>query len=114
MGENCGKSIQGISQFLLVVGIIASLALGIAFGRDPRGNFEFLPFLLILAGGCLSSYIFSLVLYGFGRIVENTAALGETVKLLKDIKSQTREISSGPEAVQPVTTVSEDEEIPEI
>ena len=71
MFDNCGKKIQGISGVLLVVGIIATIILAIVFGKDKWGDFDFLRFIAILAGGGITVYIDALLLNGFGVIVES-------------------------------------------
>ena len=73
MFDNCGKKIQGISVFALVVGIIATIILAIGFGKSGR-HFDFLRFIAILAGGGFAVYVDAMFLYGFGLIVENNEA----------------------------------------
>ena len=71
MFKNCGKKIQGISAFLFLVGILATIVLAGVFSKDNWGDFNFLSFLAILASGGLSVYVVTLFLNGFGIIVEN-------------------------------------------
>ena len=74
MFQNCGKMIQRISIFVFAVGMIATIILAIAFGKDSWGKFDFLRFIAILDGGGFITYVNSLFLNGFGLIVENNEA----------------------------------------
>ena len=80
MFENAGGKIKALAIFLFVIGIICSLICAVVFGRtapDRWGDtkFNFLSFILILAGGGLSSFVSSLFLYAFGDITENIQSI---------------------------------------
>ena len=90
MFENCGKKIQGISGFLLVVGMIATIILAIVFGKSGR-HFDFWRFIAILAGGGFTVYVDALFLNGFGLIVENNEAQRIVLEQPKKVSKGDRE-----------------------
>ena len=59
------------------------------FGREnlrPDYDFHFGYFLLLLIIGILFGYIISLLLYGFGQLIENTEKTEKTEKDVKAVK----------------------------
>ena len=72
MFENTGRKIKDFAYILFVIGVIASLITGIFFIRFS----SFVVFGIII-GGIISSYISSLFIYGFGKLVENSDKLVE-------------------------------------
>lgn len=92
--ENSGSKIKTIAKIFLVIGIIGSIALAIILGRQTvnvlyygytqvEDRFDFMMFLCILVGGILISYISSLILHGFGELVENSEHIRSSVYSLE-------------------------------
>ncbi len=75
MFENPASLIKGTAKALFVVFIILSIILAIVFGRDysySRYEFHFGFFILILIVSLIFDYVFCLLVYGFGQLIENT------------------------------------------
>lgn len=73
MFENIGGKIKALAKVTCIVGIVAS-ALG-AIGlwmANSSNNPTMLTGFVILAVGCLCSWIGSFFCYGFGKMVENS------------------------------------------
>ena len=70
MFENIGKKIKKLAQFYTGIGIVVSIILGIITATiDPEmGLFG----LILVIVGSIASWLSSLVLYGFGQLVDNT------------------------------------------
>ncbi len=66
MFDNIGKKIKAVAQVITWLGILISVILGIASGAGSNG----LMFLIITPIGCLLSWLGSLVLYGFGELID--------------------------------------------
>lgn len=92
MFSNCGKSIKNISVAFFCVGIVSSFALAITVSRDSW-SFHLLPFLAILAVGGFLSYLFTIFIYGFGIIVENSEKQMEALEEAKSHKNETDAVS---------------------
>ena len=84
MFENIGGKIQKLAQIICILGIIASFIAGITVGAI--GSYRTWQFLLIMVliwgAGALASWISCFMVYGFGRLIENSEI----------IKDNTREI----------------------
>lgn len=68
MFDNCGKKIRIISIIQLIIGWIASIVLAFVLAIEWDA---FWPFLVILVGGGFITFFSSLIIYGFGIIVEH-------------------------------------------
>ncbi|MBQ7277590.1 MAG: hypothetical protein IJR17_00070 [Clostridia bacterium] len=68
MFEDCGEKIKKIAVVCFVLSLIASIGLAIFLGDEEN---SFWIGALVFVAGCVVSYIESLLLYGFGCIVEN-------------------------------------------
>ena len=79
MFDNIGGKIKGLASFLTWIGIIASVITGIIFIADDAGGMGFL--LIIL--GPLASWLSSLLLYGFGELIENTSIIAQNTSKKK-------------------------------
>lgn len=78
MYENVGGKIKGVAKTFTVIGIIISVLLFIVLmipaGEAAEEGSEaalILPFVVLIIG-CIISWLSSLVLYGFGQLVENS------------------------------------------
>lgn len=90
MFDNIGSKLKSVAKTYAWVGIILFGIVGlITMFANPDTP---IPGILVIAIGCGSSYASSLVLYGFGQIVENTDKLVATpseknISSLNDIES---------------------------
>lgn len=76
MSENIGRSIKNAGQAVLIIGCILSLLIG----------FMHISLLLLVAPvGCLLSWLFSILIYGFGQMVENS---DKCVKILTAVHAE--------------------------
>ena len=78
MHKNVGGKIKKLSDIVLYVGIGCSVISGVAVMLP--GRIMILLGLVVIAVGCFSSWIGSLLMYGFGQLVENS---DKTVMLQK-------------------------------
>ena len=70
MFSNIGKKIMGLAATTCVLGIIASVIMGIAaFDHDALSGF------LIIVIGSLLSWVGAFALYGFGRLIDNSSMI---------------------------------------
>ena len=79
MFDNIGAKIKGMAKFFCWFGIIASVLFGfgiIALSNNPyAGSGVVVSGIITMVAGAISSWLGSLVLYGFGQLVEDVAAL---------------------------------------
>ena len=80
MFDNIGSKIKSLAQVVTIIGVIASVVLGIIF----IANAGFVGLIVMLIG-ILLSWVSSFITYGFGQLIENS---DEMVRLMKtdDIK----------------------------
>lgn len=82
MFEEPGHKLKTVAKILCWLGIIGSVIAAVTLGKDRYG-FNLLSFAMILVIGCVTSYISSLVLYGFGEMIESTSNIfGHTSRIL--------------------------------
>lgn len=94
MFEEPGHKLKTVAKILCWLGIIGTVIAAVTLGKDRYGDFDLLSFALILVIGCVTSYISSLVLYGFGEMIENTSGIsGHTSRIL--VKLEGIEQSAG-------------------
>ena len=78
MFENIGDKIKGYASFTAFLGMGLSIVIGLVLSRlgaiSNEGSLRFCG-IVIGIGGCLSSWVGSFVLYGFGQLVENSDIL---------------------------------------
>ncbi len=77
MFSNIGGKIKGFAKFLCWFGIILSVVRGIqdifsAADYDPFSAASVISGLIAMCIGAVCSWLASLVLYGFGQLVENS------------------------------------------
>ncbi len=97
MYSNIGKKIQKLAMVCAILGMIASIAIGTVLIQMSDGGYYYgtnetlltIGIVVIVLGSILS-WILSFVLYGFGRLVENS-----------DIIARQYRRNSGNEPVQP-------------
>lgn len=93
MFDNIGGKIKRIAQIICVVGIVASVVLGIAMLAILSFQIEgFLAGLVIAAVGSASSWLMSAVAYGFGELIEETSrnrAINQQVLKLLETQMKT-------------------------
>ena len=75
MFNNIGGKLKMVAEIFTVTGIIVSIIFGILMFAE-----NFLYGLLIMIAGSLISWLSSLVMYGFGHLIENTDKLLEQQK----------------------------------
>lgn len=67
MFENIGRKIKGVAQFITLLGIIVSIMFFLSLIEDNT----VIAFAVLIVG-CVGSWLSSLLLYGFGQLIENT------------------------------------------
>ena len=69
MFDNIGRKLKIVATVLVVIGMTASLVLGVIISTYT------LLGLFVIAFGCLGSWLSSLGMYGLGQLIENTNKL---------------------------------------
>lgn len=91
MFEDIGNKIKTITEVFLAMGIICCIILGIVIINSG----SILYGLLIIIIGSFSCWIFSLLSYGFGQLLENSDKLVERneklIELIEKLKISTEE-----------------------
>ena len=78
MFDNIGDKIKGYASFTAMLGMGLSIVIGLVllrFGAISNEGSLRIYGIVIGIGGCLSSWVGSFVLYGFGQLVENSDIL---------------------------------------
>ena len=84
MFDNIGEKIKGLAVVLCILGMIASVILGLTILSA-----SFWLALLTIAAGCVGSWIGSFCLYGFGELIEETSANRQiNAEILKCLKGE--------------------------
>lgn len=116
MFDDIGKKIKGVASGFCWLGILASLAIGMIWllvsSETMRGDEEaqvvgVLGGLGIMVGGSISSWLSSIVLYGFGELVDNSATL---VTLMQNRKKRKE---AAPTQHEPTPSPAPDVEVEE-
>lgn len=68
MFNNIGGKIKGLAEIICVIGIIASIYIGMK-------SVIMIQAVMIIVGGSLISWIGSFTLYGFGELIETAAEM---------------------------------------
>lgn len=84
MFDNIGRSLKTLAYIILVLGIIASVVLGIVLLATSAG----LGILVIICGSIVS-WIGSAILFGFGQLIENSDAIVSRMTVTKTNSTQT-------------------------
>ena len=101
MYDKIGEKIKKLAEVLGWICIIAGVIAAIGLWLGDLGGAGFLLGLAALAAGALG-YVGTWVLYGFGQLVEDTAAM------------RRRGDSAAPQAPSAGTPTFEDEDLPEL
>lgn len=75
MFNNVGSKIKLVARVVCWVGIVAAVLSGLIFMLNAAHGMGILGGLLIMLLGALGSWISSLLIYGFGQLVENSDVL---------------------------------------
>ncbi len=76
MFDNIGKKIKGLAKAVTFIGILLSILLGMLYlvnSDVPSG-------ILTIVLGCLGSWLGSLVLYGFGELVDCVQRIADSLE----------------------------------
>lgn len=76
MFNNIGGKIKGVAQFITLIGIIVSVIIFLIIVSSGNDQSFILGFVILIVG-CIGSWLSSLLLYGFGQLVENSDILVE-------------------------------------
>ena len=76
MFDNIGGKIKGVAKFITWLGIIASVISFLIIVSIGENELIGLGFILLVVG-CIGSWLSSLMLYGFGQLIENTEIIAE-------------------------------------
>ena len=98
--SNVGDKLKLIAMILFVVEVILSVILAFAFGIRTDEyyseiEYEFYPivFFSILIGGPLAAYLSSLIMYGFGQLLNDIHQTNDiTTKLNKKMNDELPEL----------------------
>lgn len=76
MFENIGKKIKGVAQFVTWLEIVASVIVFVilVMDKDTLG----LAFAVLIVG-CIGAWLSSLVLYGFGQLIDNSDLIASKI-----------------------------------
>ena len=75
MFNNPSKKLKIIANIVFVIFVVFSFIMAFLFGRDysySSYKFHFGFFILILIVSLIFDYVFCLLIYGFGQLIENT------------------------------------------
>lgn len=122
--DNIGGKIKKLATIICVIGLIASLiaAIGLWLQHDQYNlltqtrNNTIWDGICVLFGGCVASWTGCFCLYGFGQLIEDTAAIHEALKSTSKLEMKPMMKESVHEAkpkpvVQAVPTVVKKTEI---
>ena len=81
---NIGKLIQTAATIFLVIGIFAAFIGGVVlfFGAESAG--EVVLSVVVLIGGGFFSWAFSILVYGFGQLIDDTATIRQQIQAAAD------------------------------
>lgn len=81
MFDNIGSKIKGLARVITWIGIVASVIAGIAQMSMSHfsGGLVFSGILTMVLGSLLA-WVSSFIVYGFGELVENSAAVAARLK----------------------------------
>lgn len=97
MFDNIGGRIKALAVVTCILGMIASVIWGFVLFADSIG-------LLVMAVGCVCSWVGTFTLYGFGELIEETRRNREiNQQLLAALKPQ--QPTAQPESAKPAASV---------
>ncbi len=74
MFDNIGGKIKGVAQFITWVGIILTIILFFILTISGEDELIALSFIILIVG-CVGSWLSSIIMYGFGQLIENSDIL---------------------------------------
>ena len=77
MYEHIGRKIKSVAEWMNVLGVFASVLLGMVIIGYNENNF--LLGLLVMGGGAIVSWLSTLLLCGFGQLVEDMQSIREAL-----------------------------------
>ena len=80
MFSNISEKIKTLAKVVFVVGAAASVIAMMKIWTTGPMKYVFLPGLLAAAGGCLSAWAASLLVYGFGELIGRSAGIDANVE----------------------------------
>ena len=98
MFENTGRKIKNFAYTFFVLGVIAAIIIGCYIMNNSPNSGGF----VIMIATIIGSWFFSLLLYGFGKLIENSDAI---VKLIE--KNSSKDEENTEEANQEEKEISE-------
>lgn len=105
MYSNIGKKIQGLSKLFAILGMIVCIIIGSIIIQGAEGAYRYdeagltIGIVVIVLGSILS-WMLSFVLYGFGRLVENSDIIARQYR-----KNQSNEPVQPEDPKQPMSQV---------
>lgn len=78
---NIGKLIQTAATIFLVIGIFAAFIGGIVMFLNAESAGEVVLSVVILVGGGFFSWAFSILVYGFGQLIDDTATIRQQIQI---------------------------------
>ena len=87
MYDNIGKKIKGLVKVLFIVESIAAAIVGIALLASDE-DLIFIG-LLVLLGGPIVAWVSSLLLYGFGELIDRVCEIAQNTKTLQNMPTAT-------------------------
>ena len=88
MFDNIGKKIKTLAIVFTIIGMVVSISVGV-FSLEANAGAG----LLIIIFGCLSSWIGSFLLYGFGELIENTTEIRKNMIVSRVVDKPTSTIT---------------------
>ena len=71
---NIGKKIMGLAIVSAILGAVVTFVLGIAIAVNSNGGVMLFLGIFMVVAGPICSWVGSWVLYGFGKLVDNSQA----------------------------------------
>lgn len=115
MFDDVGNKIKGVASVLCWIGIICSILLGLilisggaslnsGYYSNGAGTALIIEGLIVMVVGCLFSWIGSLMVYGFGELIDNSNASHQKLGRLEDKLGKLEEKLGKMEQKQPVNS----------
>lgn len=86
MFENVGAKIKLLAKIVCTIEIIACIIIGLYFLMGPE---EPIVFFICVVVGSISSWAFSLFIYGFGELIEKVTFIANNIKQLEEVNEET-------------------------
>ena len=86
MYEHVGRKIKSVAEWINVLGVFISVLIGIIIIGHNEDNF--LAGLLVIGIGAIISWLSTLLLYGFGQLIDDTATIREATVAMQRRKQE--------------------------